>query len=268
MLLKLEHVDSGNIFDWGKTSEDYAKYRDVYPDVFYQKLLELGLCKKGSTVLDLGTGTGILPRHLAGYGVKFIGVDISENQITQARKLSEGMDIEYIVSAAEDINFPDDTFDNALACQCFIYFNQKLLLPKLYRTLKTDGRFCVLALIWLPGESKIAAGTEEFVLKHNPSWNGAGYTRPDFDLNGVPSGFNIDTSLGFIVDSAFAFDVQIPFTQETWHGRIKACRGIGASALTPNQIAAFEREHLLFLKEQPESFEIPHSANFCVLRKR
>ena len=76
---KYGHLDNGNALDYGKVSEDYAKYRDLYPDVFYQKIHELGLCGKGQWVLDLGTGTGVLPRHLAKYGAKFIGVDISEN---------------------------------------------------------------------------------------------------------------------------------------------------------------------------------------------
>jgi SAM-dependent methyltransferase len=266
--VKLDHIDGGNTFDWGKASEDYVKFRDIYPDEFYQKILELGLCGMGQRVLDLGTGTGVLPRYLTKYGSSFVGVDISENQIAQARKLSVGMDIEYVVSSAEDIDFLDDTFDNALACQCFIYFNQKLLLPKLYRMLKDNGRFCVLSLIWLPGESAIAAGSEKLVLKYNSSWNGAGFTRPTFDKNGTPTGFNIDTSLGFVVDSAFAFDIPISFTRETWHGRMLACRGIGASSLTPEQITAFEGKHLRFLETQPDTFEILHSANFCVLRKR
>ena len=29
--MKLEGIDKGNSFDWGKTSRDYAKYRDIYP---------------------------------------------------------------------------------------------------------------------------------------------------------------------------------------------------------------------------------------------
>ena len=265
--MKLNHIDGGNAFDWGKTSIDYAKYRDIYPETFYLKLLELGICKKGQTILDLGTGTGVLPRHLVKYGAKFIGADISENQIAQARRLSEGMDIEYIVSPAEKVDFPDNTFDNILACQCFTYFNQEVLLPRLFRMLKNDGRFCILSLIWLPGESDIAANSEELVLKYNPFWNGAGFTRPVFDEYGQTASHKINTSLGFVVDSAFAFDISVPFTRETWNGRIKACRGIGASSLTPEQIAAFEAEHLRFLDTRPESFEIPHSAIFRILRK-
>ena len=30
-------IDNGKPFDWGKTSLDYAKFRDIYPKEFYQK---------------------------------------------------------------------------------------------------------------------------------------------------------------------------------------------------------------------------------------
>ena len=55
-----KRIDEGKAFDWGKTSEFYAKYRDIYPDQFYQKVADRGLCVKGQKVLDLGTGTGVL----------------------------------------------------------------------------------------------------------------------------------------------------------------------------------------------------------------
>jgi len=267
-MIKLDYIDNGNPFDFSKTSEDYAKYRDIYPEMFFQKINELGLCKRGDMVLDLGTGTGVLPRHLAKYGAKFIGVDISENQIKQARKLSEGMNIEYIVSPVEEMDFSDDTFDVVLACMCFTYFDKSVLLPLLTRIMKEDGRIAIMSLIWLPEEGSIAKESEKIVLKYNPSWNGAGYTRPTFDSNGIPLSYNIDTSLGFKLDSSCAFDISIPFTRETWHGRMKATRGIGASSLTMEQIALFEKEHWLLMEGQEEEFKILHSAIFCVLKKQ
>lgn len=29
--MRVNNIDKGNPFDWGKTSKDYAKYRDIYP---------------------------------------------------------------------------------------------------------------------------------------------------------------------------------------------------------------------------------------------
>ena len=81
----IQDIDKGKNFDWGKTSSDYAKYRDIYPQEFYDYILNLGLCKDGQTVLDLGTGTGALPRNMYKYGAKWTGTDIAKNQIEQAK---------------------------------------------------------------------------------------------------------------------------------------------------------------------------------------
>ena len=123
MEMKFDNVDAGRPFDWGRTSEDYARYRDIYPPVFYEKILNRNLCQKGQRVLDLATGTGVLPRNLYARGARWTGTDISAEQIAQAKRLSraQNMDIEYLVSAAEELEFPPDTFDVVTACQCYWY---------------------------------------------------------------------------------------------------------------------------------------------------
>lgn len=50
-----KRIDGGKGFDWGKTSSDYAKYRDIYPHEMYKKLNSLGICVLAQHVLDLGT---------------------------------------------------------------------------------------------------------------------------------------------------------------------------------------------------------------------
>ena len=74
----------------------------------------------------------MLPRNMYKYGAKWTGTDISENQIAYARELSkeQGMDISYFVSSAEDINYPEGSFDIVTACQFFMYFDKGIILPK------------------------------------------------------------------------------------------------------------------------------------------
>lgn len=105
--MRLSHIDHGKSFDWGKTSADYARYRDIYPNEFYERLLAYGIGTKGQRVLDLGTGTGVLPRAMARFGAQFTGVDLSENQIAQAKRLTHqvGLSIDYLVAPAEDTAF-------------------------------------------------------------------------------------------------------------------------------------------------------------------
>lgn len=255
------NVDGGKPFDWGKTSEDYARYRDIYPKEFYRRILDAGLCVKGQKILDLGTGTGVLPRNLYAYGAEFIGTDISEEQIEQARRLAEqeGMQIDFFASPAEKVDFPDDTFDVVTACQCFFYFDPQKLLPNLARILWPGGRLAILYMAWLPEEDPVAGASEKLVLRYNPSWTGGGEKRHPI---GVPA----EADPFFEVASSSVYDLKVPFTRESWNGRMKACRGIGAS-LSPDQVQAFEKEHLRLLEQiAPETFEIQHYVAMTVLQ--
>lgn len=262
---KLKNIDNGKKFDWGKASEIYAKYRDIYPDEFYEKIIELGLCTKGQSVLDLGTGTGVLPRNMYKYGADFTGADISDNQIAAARRLSKenGMDIKYAVASAETIDFPDNTFDVVTACQCFMYFDTEVAIPKIYKVLKSGGHFLILFMSYLPYESEIAAKSEELILKYNPDWNGAHY-KPNKNMSMQTPEWCKGM---FEIEHKFGYGVNVKFTRQSWNGRMKACRGMGASSLNAEEIAAWENEHIAYLKTMPESFDIPHWVTVLDLRK-
>ena len=255
------NIDHGKAFDWGKVSKDYGKYRDIYPEEFYKKIVDLGLCSNEQKVLDIGTGTGVIPRNMYKYGAKFIGVDISENQIAEAIELSKGMDIQYMVSSAEEIDFSNGTFDVVTACQCFMYFDKNIILPKIHNILKDDGHFLILFMAWLPHESEIASKSEELVLKYNPVWTGGGMTR--YELKKPKWADPL-----FEVENAITYGVNVPFTRETWHGRIVACRGIGASSLSNEEKESFSKEHIEYLKTVPETFEIPHYVSILDLKKK
>lgn len=253
-------IDSGKAFDWGRTSADYAKFRDIYPDEFYERIAARGLCVDGQRVLDIGTGTGVLPRNMQRFGAKWTGTDISENQIEQAKRLSSGMDIDYYALPAEGLDFADGTFDVITACQCFWYFDHEVIMPKLYRMLKPGGRLLVLYMAWLPFEDKIAGASEELVLKYNPQWSGRGETIHPI---GIPECYLKYFELVF--HEEYTLDVR--FTRESWNGRMKACRGVGAS-LSEEQIDAWGSEHRALLeKVAPPEFDIRHYAAVAELKK-
>lgn len=263
MEIKDERIDGGKAFDWGRTSVDYARYRDIYPEVFYEKIAERKLCVKGQKVLDLGTGTGVLPRNMYRFGAEWVGTDISKNQIEQAKRLSceSYQKIEFLEIAAEDIAFPDNTFDVITACQCFYYFDNEKAVSKIANMLKSDGRLLVLYMSWLPFEDEVAMASEKLVLKYNPKWSGAGRTRHPVKVSDYVHEM-------FETIHREEYDIDVPFTRETWNGRIKACRGIGASLL-PEEIAEWEKEHKLLLESiTTEEFTVKHYAAMLELKLR
>ena len=259
MIIKDSTIDGGKGFDWGKVSGAYAKYRDIYPQIFYQKILDLGLCKDNQRILDLGTGTGVLPRNLYSYGGKWTGTDISAEQIEQAKRLSAGLDIDYKVVATENIVFPENFFDVITACQCFWYFDHERVMPSLYQMLKPGGKLLVLYMAWLPYEDEIAGKSEELVLKYSPAWSGARETVHPIQ---IPDCYKTKFDLIHHVE----YRLNVHFTREAWHGRMKACRGVGAS-LSKDELQAWESEHLKMLSEiAPAEFDVKHYAALAELQ--
>lgn len=99
-----------------------------------------------------------------------------------------------------------------------------------YRMLKQEGRILVLYMALLPSEDKIARASEDLVYHE------------EFTLN-------------------------IPFTRESWNGRIRACRGIGAS-LSGKEISMWEQEHRKLLASiAPDEFNIFHYGAIAELKK-
>ena len=256
-----QDIDKGKPFDWGKTSEDYAKYRDIYPEVFYDYILNLGLCKNGQKVLDIGTGTGVLPRNMYKYGAEWTGIDIAENQIEQAKRIAKDarMNIDFFVSKAEEISFRDATFDVITACQCIWYLKHDVTAPKFAKMLKPGGHFLILYMGWLPYEDEVAGKSEKIILKYNPNWNGYGDTvHPVWVPDEYLDYFNLVSQKEFRVD--------VPFTRESWHGRIRACRGVGAS-MSSADLELWDKEHIDMLERvAPDSFSVTHYVSIAELQ--
>ncbi|MDR0503548.1 MAG: class I SAM-dependent methyltransferase [Treponema sp.] len=245
------------------TSNDKSTYRDIYPNLFFDKIIEMGLCVKGQNVLDLGTGTGVLPAGSYKYKAEFSSGDITENQIEWARRLSENakMNIDYIVNFSEGINFPDKDFDVITACRFCMCLDESFAPPRIHGILKDGGHFCALFMSWLSGESEIARKSEKLVLKFNPAWTGAKRSMPVTPVwaEGL-----------FELENSETFDLDINFTRDSWHRHIKTycCLSGCASSLSDSQTAEFDKEHIEYLKTVPETFDIPNFAMILNLRKK
>lgn len=236
-------TDKGHKAEWGKTSRDYAVHRPGPPASFYEKLLERDIGIEGQSVLDLGTGTGVLARELATRGCIVSASDISSGQVDMAAELASQacLDIDFKTGVASQIDWPDNSFDIVTALQCWWYFDHAKANAEIARVLKPGGRLAICSFSFLPKEDEIVAASEAMVLKHNPEWSGAGWDGT------VPIFGDTMPEEKYLTDK-FVYDEAIPFTRESWRGRMRALRGIGAS-LSAEAVEAFDREHELLLND-------------------
>ena len=244
--MNVPSVDQGNAFDFGRTSDMYAKYRDIYPPELYARLHALGVGKAGTSWLDVGTGTGVLPLHLYMYGAKVIGTDISETQIAAAKAAAaeKGARIEFMVSPAETLPLPDNSVDCVTAAQCFWYFDREAFIAELRRVMKPGGIFVKVYMGWCLTDP-IARRSYRLVKRLNPAWtSGASGVRDVYD-HPFPNG-KVD-----------AFSCALPFTRESWHGRMLACRGTMAS-MDEKTLAEWDKRHRKMLAKFPEAFTVQH----------
>ena len=253
--------DHGREIDWGRTSEDYAEWRPDYPPEFYDRLAALGVGRPGQRVLDLGTGVGFLARNFARRGAEVVGIDISEQQIEESRRraAAEGLAVEFRVAPAEETGLPDAAFDAITASQCWLYFDRERAIGEVRRLLRRGGVLVTSHFCWLPREDAIARASEALVLRHNPDWTAADWAGA---IPPVPKW----AEGRFRLVGMFVFDVDVPFTRESWRGRLRACRGVGAS-LTADEVGRFDREHEELLREiAPVEFTVRHRIDAHVLQ--
>jgi 2-polyprenyl-3-methyl-5-hydroxy-6-metoxy-1,4-benzoquinol methylase len=253
--------DVGRSIDWSKTSADYGAHRPGPPPSFYERLRVLGVGQPGQRILDLGTGTGLLARQFARQGCIAFGTDIADNQIAEAKQLAanEGLDVDFQIASSEKQPYPDHSFDCITAMQCWLYFPRAATIAEVKRLLKPNGILMTSHFSWLQSKSEIARASEALVLKFNPSWAGANYS------GRVPlDGYKLQND--FVSNAMFWYDEEIPFTRESWRGRMRACRGTGAT-LAPDELARFDGEHAALLEKiAPPEFTIAHrlDAHFYV----
>ena len=100
---------------------------------------------RGRNVLDYGCGTGGTTVELLEHGAQVTGFDVSATRLRDARHLireraGASADVTLIQSSAEDLPFPDGTFDAVLGKQILHHLDLKIATPEIARVLRPGGR--------------------------------------------------------------------------------------------------------------------------------
>ncbi|KAJ8609229.1 hypothetical protein MRB53_039265 [Persea americana] len=120
----------------------YAAHRPSYPPSLYKHILEFHTGPR-NTLLDLGTGHGLVSRALAPHFKTVIATDPSEGMIATAKtrtSSAEYPNITFRQASAESLPFlADGSVDAVVAGQAAHWFDYPKLWPELRRVLRPQG---------------------------------------------------------------------------------------------------------------------------------
>ena len=247
--------------DFGKTAQDYGRYRAGFPPALFDRLATFDIGTTGQHVLDLGTGTGTLARGFALRGCNVTGLDPSIPLVEEAQRLDHeaGVTIKYVTAKAEQTGLPAASFEVVTAGQCWHWFDRSKAAQEARRVLVPQGRLVIAHFDWIPLPGNVVEATEKLIEQHNPEWKMSGG-------RGMYSRWLSDVAIaGFQEIETFSFDLFVPYTHEAWRGRIRASAGVAAS-LSPERVARFDTDLQNLLLERFPSDPLPvHHRVFAVV---
>ncbi len=116
-------------------------------------------------VLDVGTGTGEVIKHLANNKkVKsIIGIDLAEEMLKYAIRNKNFPNVVYIIADGQKLPFKDNSFDSITIAFCIRNIDNRVLaLKEFYRVLRENG---VLAILEMLGPENFLKYPFKFYLK-------------------------------------------------------------------------------------------------------
>jgi len=128
---------------FGSAADVYERARPSYPDEAVRWLAERAGLGAGTTVVDVGAGTGKLTRLLLSTGARVVAVEPVRAMRAILRERTPG--VEVVDGVAEALPLPDGSADAITVAQAFHWFDHAVAIPELHRVLRPGG---ALVLIW------------------------------------------------------------------------------------------------------------------------
>jgi ubiquinone/menaquinone biosynthesis C-methylase UbiE len=139
---KSYYDEFAEVYEDRRDGNDPGGYHDLLDDLEVEYVERFG---KGRDVLEVGCGTGLLLRRIAGFAKSARGVDLSPGMLERAR--ARGLDVSE--ASATSLPFPDASFDVACSFKVLAHVRDiHRALAEMARVVRPGGH--VLAELYNP----------------------------------------------------------------------------------------------------------------------
>lgn len=130
--------------------EAYDRTRPVAPRYVFDDLVELAGVHPGSSVVEVGPGTGQASRPLAERRLQIVALELGPRLAARARRnLSAFAEVEVVATSYEAWDPGSARFDAVFACNSFHWVDPAIRFHKSGAVLRPGGHLIVLATPWV-----------------------------------------------------------------------------------------------------------------------
>ncbi len=131
--------------DFTSLATSYALYRPGYaPMVLEAFLAMLGKKPEELDIADVGAGTGIWSRALAGRGVRVTAVEPNDAMRAAGMRQNGSLSIQWVQGSGEETTLPDSAFDAVCMASSFHWTQFERAIKEFCRILRPGGLFLAL----------------------------------------------------------------------------------------------------------------------------
>jgi len=122
----------------------YARYRSDYAPAAIESLVRYAGLTIRDTVADLGSGTGILTRHLLAHAARVFAVEPAEDMRAVAEEMIQDARFESVAGTGEATTLESKSVDVIACGNSFHYFDPERARSEASRILRDGGRIVLL----------------------------------------------------------------------------------------------------------------------------
>jgi SAM-dependent methyltransferase len=131
-------------------SGDYSDIAHTIESVGHSLVEAVGV-RQGEHLLDVATGSGNVAIPAAQAGAEVVGLDLTPEllEVGRRRAAEAGVEVEWVEGDAEDLPFPDDSFDRVTSCFGAMFApRHEVAAGEIARVCRAGGTFGICA--WTP----------------------------------------------------------------------------------------------------------------------